>query len=96
MNEIWSRMQAEPVLYQSTNWMGQVHDSMLFDTMPHEVKRVAHLGITVFEDLPKIISDLWNVDFNLPMTGEAEWGPSYGDMTHSVKHEGGLWQLTDK
>jgi DNA polymerase I-like protein with 3'-5' exonuclease and polymerase domains len=96
MNEIWSRMQLDPSAYQSTNWMGQVHDSMLFDTMPHEVKRVAHLGITVFEDLPKIISDLWNVDFNLPMTGEAEWGPSYGDMTHSVKHEGGLWQLTEK
>jgi hypothetical protein len=71
--------------------MGQVHDSILFDTMPHEVKRVAHLGITVFEDLPRLIKDTWGLNFNLPMTGEAEWGPNYGNMTHSVKHENGLW-----
>jgi len=93
MNEMWKRMQLKPSAYQSTNWMGQVHDSILFDTMPHEVKRVAHLGITVFEDLPKIISDLWGVNFNLPMTGEATWGKNYGDQTSSVKHEGGLWIL---
>jgi DNA polymerase I-like protein with 3'-5' exonuclease and polymerase domains len=93
MHEMWKRMQLSPSAYQSTYWMGQVHDSVLFDTMPHEVKRVAHLGISVFEDLPKIISDLWGVNFNLPMTGEATWGPNYGDQTSSVKHEGGLWVL---
>jgi hypothetical protein len=47
----------------------------------------------VFEDLPGIISDLWNVDFNLPMTGEATWGPTYGDQTHSVEHKNGVWKL---
>jgi DNA polymerase-1 len=96
MNIMWERMQLDISAYQSTNWMGQVHDSMLFDTMPHEVKRVAHLGITVFEDLPQIINDLWGVNFNLPMTGEATWGKNYGDQTSSVKHEGGLWMLKEQ
>ena len=93
MNEIDNRMRLDPMKYMSTNYMGQVHDSILFDTMPHEVKRVAHLGISVFEDLPEIISNLWQVDFNLPMTGEATWGPNYGDQIHSVKHEDGKWIL---
>ena len=76
--------------------MGQVHDSVIFDTMPHEVKHLAKITIEVFESLPMIISDLWQVDFNLPMTGECEWGPDYGNMVHSVKHEGGKWILKQK
>jgi DNA polymerase I-like protein with 3'-5' exonuclease and polymerase domains len=96
MNMIWDGMRVRPRDYMSTNWMGQVHDSVLFDTMPHEVKRVAHLGITVFEQLPDAIDKLWGLNFNVPLTGEAEWGPTYADMTHSVKHEGGKWILMTK
>jgi DNA polymerase I-like protein with 3'-5' exonuclease and polymerase domains len=95
-NLMYDRMNANPMQFISTNWMGQVHDSMIFDTMPDEVKRVAFTGIQVFEDLPVIISDMFNVDFNLPLTGEAEWGPDYGTMTHSVKHEEGQWILKVK
>jgi len=95
MNEIDARMRLDPMNYMSTDGMGQVHDSVLYDTVPSEVKRVAHLGIKVFEDLPQIISNLWQVDFNLPMTGEATWGPTYGDQTSSVKHEGGKWIFKD-
>jgi len=96
MNIMDDRMNAEPEKFMSTNWMGQVHDSMILDTMPHEVKRVAFTGIKVFEDLPGIISDMWDVDFNLPMTGEAEWGKNYGELTSSVKHEDGKWILKQK
>ena len=91
MTELSTRMQLNISDYQSTNWMGQVHDSVLFDTMPHEAKRICKLGIDVFEDLPAIISDLWQVDFNLPMTGEATCGINYGQQTASVKHENGIW-----
>lgn len=93
MHVMSKRMQLNPSAYMSTNWIGQVHDSIIFDTMPHEVKRVAKLGIGVFEDLPGIVSKYWGVDFNLPLTGEATWGPSYADQSTSVKHEGGLWIL---
>ena len=91
MNEMWKRMQLDPAAYQSTYWMGQVHDSILFDTMPHEAKRVAHLGISVFEDLPKLVKDTWGLNLNVPMTGECEIGKNYGDMIYSVKHERGNW-----
>ena len=80
----------------SSNWMGQVHDSMIFDTMPHEVKRLALNCIEVFEELPDRINKLWGLDFNLPLTGECEWGPSYADLPNSVKHEGGEWILKVK
>jgi DNA polymerase I-like protein with 3'-5' exonuclease and polymerase domains len=96
MNMMRRRMMKDPMAYMSTNWMGQVHDSMIFDTMPHEVKRVAHAGITVFEELPATINKMWGVDFNLPLTGEAEWGPNYGTITHTVKHEGGQWIFKQK
>jgi hypothetical protein len=78
----------------SRNWMGQVHDSVIYDTKPHEVERLAKLSITAFEDLPEIISDYFGVNFNLPMTGCAEWGPSYGTVTNKLEHEGGVWLLT--
>jgi DNA polymerase I-like protein with 3'-5' exonuclease and polymerase domains len=91
MRVIDKRIQADSRAYMSSNWMGQVHDSVLFDTMPHEVLPLAKLGILAFEDLPEIISSYWGVDFNLPLTGEAEWGPNYGKMTNKLKREGGLW-----
>jgi DNA polymerase I-like protein with 3'-5' exonuclease and polymerase domains len=93
MNLMWDRMDENPRDFMSTQWYGQVHDSMIFDTMPHEVKRTAFTGIKVFEDLPAIISDLWDVDFNLPLTGEATWGPTYADQCNSVMHEEGKWIL---
>jgi DNA polymerase I-like protein with 3'-5' exonuclease and polymerase domains len=96
MNEMDDRMTAQPEKFISSNWMGTVHDSLIFDTMPHEVKRVAMTGIQVFEDLPEIISNLWGVDFNLPLTGEATWGPTYGAQTTSVQHKEGQWILKKK
>jgi DNA polymerase I-like protein with 3'-5' exonuclease and polymerase domains len=90
------KIDADPQAFMSSNWMGQVHDSMIFDTMPHEVKRLAFTCIQVFEALPARINDIWGLDFNLPLTGEAEWGPSYAAMTTSVKHEGGEWILKQK
>ena len=91
MNLIWDRFQAEPWKYQSTNWMGQVHDSIIFDTMPHEVKQVAHMGISCFEQLPAEINRIFGLNVNIPLTGEAEAGPNYGDMCWSVKHVAGQW-----
>lgn len=96
MNMIWERMLAKPLDFMGTNWLGQVHDSVLFDTNQHEVKRVAFTGIQVFEELPAKIEEIWGLKVNIPLTGEAEWGPNYGQMTHSVKHEGGQWILKEK
>ena len=91
MNLIYDRMMADPMKFICTNWMGQVHDSVIFDTMPHEVKALAKLVIDTFEDLPSIISNMWQVDFNLPMTGEVTFGKDYGSQTASVKHINNKW-----
>jgi hypothetical protein len=91
MDLMWDKMQADFHLYSSTFWIGQVHDSVIFDTMPFEVKRVAKLGIEVFESLPSVINKVWGVNFNLPLTGEATCGRTYGDQTASIKHIDGKW-----
>ena len=96
MNMIQERIDSDPIKFMSSHWMGQVHDSVIFDTMPHEVKRMAYTGISVFEDLPERISKLWGVDFNVPLTGEATWGPTYGYQCNSVVHDGGKWILKTK
>ena len=90
-NELRDRMALRPHDFVSSNLMGQVHDSVIFDTMPRETKKLAFTCIQVFEDLPVIISDMWGVDFNLPMTGEVTVGPNYGDQIAEVCHEGGKW-----
>ena len=96
MDLMWDDMDKTPQQYMSTNWFGQVHDSVLFDTMPHEVKRMAMLGIKTFERLPAMIEQIWGCKFNLPLTGEAEWGPNYANLNTSVKHEEGQWILKTK
>jgi DNA polymerase I-like protein with 3'-5' exonuclease and polymerase domains len=91
MNLIDERLSKDPMGFISTDWIGQVHDSVIFDTTHDEVKKVAFTGIQVFEELPNVISDIWQVDFNVPMTGEATAGLNYGDQVWSVKHIGGKW-----
>ena len=89
-------MAQNPVRYMSTDWFGTVHDSMIFDTVEQEVKQAAYMGIQVFEALPAEINKIWGIDFNLPLTGEATWGPSYGKQIHKLKHKGGQWILQTK
>lgn len=91
MNLLEKRLQETPEKFMSSNWIGQVHDSVIFDTVKSEVKLLALNIIQVFEELPSVISNLWGVDFNVPMTGECEVGRTYGDMCWSVKHVGGKW-----
>jgi DNA polymerase-1 len=91
MNAVWERMQLNISAYQSTNWFGQVHDSILFDTIGCEVRPLAHLCIQVFESIPKMLYDTWGIKSPIEFTGEVEVGPDYSNMTHSVSHEGDKW-----
>lgn len=60
--------------------IGQVHDSIIFDAVDDEVGRIAKLCISVFESLPKYIEQLWGFKFNVPLTGDIEYGKSYGAL----------------
>lgn len=60
--------------------IGQVHDSLIFDAVEEEMERIARLCISVFEALPKYIEKLWGFKFNVPLTGDIEYGKNYGEL----------------
>jgi DNA polymerase-1 len=66
--------------FPNTKWIGQVHDSILYDTIKQEIRALADLVIGTFEDLPGLIQKFWGFEFNLPLTGDFEAGPNYGEM----------------
>lgn len=59
----------------------QVHDSIVFDAPKAEVQALANICVETFEDLPRLLSLYWNVDWNVPLTGDVEAGPSYGEVS---------------
>jgi DNA polymerase-1 len=59
---------------------GQVHDSLIFDTPDNELHKLSRLCINVFEALPKKIEETWGFEFDLPLTGDIEYGPNYGTL----------------
>lgn len=60
--------------------IGQVHDSIVFDVVEEELHRLAKLCVYVFESLPKYIEELWGFKFNVPLTGDVEYGKDYGSL----------------
>ena len=64
--------------------IAQVHDALVFDTKKGEARDLAELSVESFERLPKLIKKIWDYDFNLPLTGEIEWGYNYGEMKKLV------------
>jgi len=71
--------------FPETKWIGQIHDAILFDTVTPVVERLADLLIQAFEDLPALIQKFWGFEFNVPLTGDVEWGPNYGTMIHKAE-----------
>ena len=60
--------------------IGQVHDSLVFDSPKEEVRPLSELCVDVFEDLPNLIKKTWGFDFIVPLTGEVEVGLNYGEL----------------
>lgn len=63
----------------------QVHDSIVFDCPKEEINDLSNMCVGVFEELPGIIRAFWGYDFNIPLTGEVEYGPSYGETLYKGK-----------
>jgi len=70
--------------FPRSKWIGQIHDAILFDTVKAEIERLSDLVIQTFEDLPILIEKFWKFEFNVPLTGDMEFGPNYGLMPHKA------------
>lgn len=56
----------------------QVHDSMVLDCKKEEVPLLSHIAVEVFEDLPKYLEEYFGWSITVPLTGDCEFGESYG------------------
>jgi len=59
----------------------QVHDSIVFDLVASEVPTVASIVLRTFNELPDLIERFWGFHMNVPLTGDFEIGPNYGELT---------------
>jgi DNA polymerase I-like protein with 3'-5' exonuclease and polymerase domains len=57
-----------------------VHDSIVFDVPKGELKKLLRLCEMVFKNLDKYISDYFEVDWNVKLDGECEYGRTYGSL----------------
>ncbi len=57
-----------------------VHDDIMADCPPEEVKTVGKIMYEAFDDLPKNFKALFGVDMNIPFPGEVKIGLNMADM----------------
>ena len=61
-----------------------VHDSIVLDGPHTELNAVANLFDHIFRDLPKIITQYYGVQWNVPLRAEVKYGPNMSDMDELV------------
>jgi DNA polymerase I-like protein with 3'-5' exonuclease and polymerase domains len=61
-------------------FVGTIHDSLVLDISAKHLDFVCNTLYTVFDDLAGNVSKMFNIDFNVPLTSEVEYGPNLGDM----------------
>lgn len=57
-----------------------VHDSIIFDSPEDEVKNLGEICVTHFRNVPKYLKDSFGWELKVPIDGEVEFGPSWGEM----------------
>jgi hypothetical protein len=57
-----------------------VHDSIVCDVSENNLDKCCEVLYSVFVDLPKNLSKMFNLDWNVPLTCEIEYGPNNKEM----------------
>jgi DNA polymerase I-like protein with 3'-5' exonuclease and polymerase domains len=60
--------------------IGQVHDSIVFDVVDSELKKLAQLCVAVFRSLPKYLEQTFGFTWNVPLDGECTYGKNYQEQ----------------
>lgn len=68
-----------------SKFVATVHDSILCDCPPEEAKYVGKILLDSIQATPKRFSELFDVNFDLPLTGEVEMGYNYKQMEDITK-----------
>lgn len=62
-----------------------VHDSIVYDAPEHEAYEIGTIILQAVRDTPKRFSEIFGVNFDLPLTGEVQIGYNYKDMKDITK-----------
>lgn len=62
-----------------------VHDSLIWDVADQEVEELAKINLEVFQELPDLCKRYFNFYINIPIKGEATYGPTWGEQTKEFK-----------
>jgi DNA polymerase I-like protein with 3'-5' exonuclease and polymerase domains len=57
-----------------------VHDSIVLDCPKDELKRVVKLCYLISNNLAQYISEYFNINWNVKLAGECEYGTNYGEL----------------
>ena len=52
---------------------------MVIDAFPEEVDTICKLAVKTFRSLPALCKQYWGWDMDVPLDGDCEVGPTYGD-----------------
>ena len=61
-----------------------VHDSLIWDVHESELEELAKINLSVFQELPDLCKKYFGFYINVPITGEAQWGGSWGNMINEL------------
>lgn len=74
---LWNRMRKSGL---RSLMVSTVHDDIKIDAPDDEVNKIAHMAIEVFNDIPKNVKKLWNIDLPIPFPGEVSVGKDLLNM----------------
>jgi DNA polymerase-1 len=61
-----------------------VHDSIVADIPDKNLDLVARILMDAVESVPRLCKQVWDYDFNLPLTAELQYGPNKKEMEEYV------------
>lgn len=76
-----ARLEAKRLLAEyPVDFVSTVHDSIVVDSPGEYLDDVARLLLQAVQSVPSLCKEKFNYDFDLPLTGEVQYGPNKRDM----------------
>jgi len=78
-----ARLEAKKLLDEAkleAKLIGTIHDSIVADCSTECVERVGAILLQAVERVPRLVKQIWNYDFSLPLTAECSFGPNKFDL----------------
>lgn len=78
-----ARLEAKKLLDEANleaKLIGSIHDSIISDCPAEVVEQVGAILLKSVESVPRLVKQIWNYTFSLPLTAEVQCGPNKFDL----------------